>query len=93
MSGIVSWLMSGIARTARTAVGGFCYLAMNRGNSLRQVFHHQGEYADFAVVTEGRADSLYPLISIGPTAQKQHVIAKLTIRPLHQAIRALCFVS
>jgi putative transposase len=34
-------------RTARAAVGGFCYHVLNRGNARGQAFHHEGDYAAF----------------------------------------------
>jgi hypothetical protein len=34
-------------RTARASQGGFCYHALNRGNTRRTVFHKQGDYAAF----------------------------------------------
>lgn len=34
-------------RTARAAVGGFCYHVINRGNRRAEVFHNSGDYAAF----------------------------------------------
>ena len=34
-------------RTARAAVGGYCYHARNRGNERGEVFHDAGDYHDF----------------------------------------------
>ena len=34
-------------RTARAAVGGYCYHVLNRGNNRAEVFHHDGDYAAF----------------------------------------------
>jgi putative transposase len=35
-------------RTARAAVGGYCYHALNRGNRRAAVFHDADDYAAFA---------------------------------------------
>ncbi len=34
-------------RTARAAVGGYCYHVIDRGNRRAQVFHHEGDYHAF----------------------------------------------
>jgi putative transposase len=34
-------------RTARAAVAGYCYHALNRGNGLARVFHDADDYHDF----------------------------------------------
>ncbi|HLW66066.1 MAG TPA: transposase [Gemmataceae bacterium] len=34
-------------RTARAIVGGYCYHVLNRGNGRQEVFHHDGDYANF----------------------------------------------
>jgi putative transposase len=34
-------------RTARAAVGGYCYHVIDRGNRRAQVFHHDGDYYAF----------------------------------------------
>jgi REP element-mobilizing transposase RayT len=34
-------------RTARAAIGGFCYHVLNRGNGRAQVFHHDADYHAF----------------------------------------------
>ncbi len=35
-------------RSARAAVGGYCYHVMNRGNRRAEVFHKEGDFAAFA---------------------------------------------
>jgi putative transposase len=35
-------------RTARAAVGGYCYYTVNRGNRRAEVFHDADDYAAFA---------------------------------------------
>jgi putative transposase len=34
-------------RTARAAVGGYCYHVIDRGNRRAEVFHHEGDYHAF----------------------------------------------
>jgi putative transposase len=34
-------------RSARAAVGGYCYHVINRGNARAEVFHHPGDYHAF----------------------------------------------
>jgi putative transposase len=58
-------------RTARAAVGGYCYHVMNRGNERAQVFHSDDDYHAFVVLLR-QACARVPMRIIGYCLMPNH---------------------
>jgi putative transposase len=59
-------------RTARAAVGGYCYHVLNRGNRRARVFHGDGDYAAFCRLMR-QATARVPLRVLGYCLMPNHV--------------------
>src|SRR4051794_38037651 len=59
-------------RTARAAVGGYCYHALNRGNERARVFHDAADYHDFVRLLR-EACARTPMRVVGYCVMPNHV--------------------
>jgi len=67
-------------RTARAAVGGYCYHALNRGNGRARVFHDADDYHHFAQFLR-QACARYPMRLVGYCLMPNHF--HLVLWPRH----------
>jgi hypothetical protein len=67
----------GMARTARTSVGGICYHVLSRGNRREAVFHKPGDYdALVEVIMDSRARLPADALGFCPMPNRFHLVIR-----------------